>query len=103
MEILGSFISKWVSSQVADISVSDSDTGIDATVGNFGRVVSTPLKDERGRQMTMQNAGFATAFRAENDTLQLAPSNGTHWSDPELPHVFQSRSGAVAACQWSGD
>jgi hypothetical protein len=31
---------------------------------------------------------------------QLAPSSGTHWSDPDMPRQFETKSGAVAKFTW---
>ena len=103
MEILAGLISKWIPTQITGISVRDSAEGIEANVEGFGQIVSTLLKNDRQQQMTVQNAGFACAFRAENDTLVLAPGSGTHGSDPEMPHAFHSRSGPSANCQWGGN
>jgi hypothetical protein len=32
----------------------------------------------------------------------LAPSKGTEWSDPEMPVVWQGRSGMAGRIAWSG-
>ncbi len=65
-----------------------------------GVLRSERLKDEGGRATTLENAGFAAAL--EIDTLELAPSQGSRWSDPEVPRAFETKSGIVASVNWSG-
>jgi hypothetical protein len=56
---------------------------------------------EAGRSMILQGAGFASTFQVEDEIFNLAPS-GSQWSDPDLPHQFSTRSGAVAKFNWRG-
>ena len=72
-------------------------------VGNFGEIKSQQLRNEAGRAMTVQGAGFASIFQFENDVLTLAPS-GTQWSDSDMPHTqVTTRSGAVGKFSWRGN
>lgn len=76
---------------------------ISATIGDIGQIRSARLKNEAGQQMTMQDAGFAMVFQLENQTAELAPSEGTRWSDPDMPEQWESKSGAVGQFAWSAD
>jgi hypothetical protein len=67
-----------------------------------GQVESTLLKDESGRVMTAQNLGFASFFNSDGLNTELAPSSA-QWSDSELPHPFEHRSGARSTVNWRAD
>jgi hypothetical protein len=56
--------------------------------------------NEAGQPTTMQNTGFTTTLQFDNQAAQLAPSSGTHWSDPDMPRQFETKSGAVAKFTW---
>ena len=100
LEVLGSLISLWLPTQTADINIQEEADTLTVTVGDFGQYKSQPLKNEEGQPMTMQNVGFATALQFDNQTAQLAPS-GSRWSDPDMPHQFETKSGAVANFTWT--
>lgn len=101
MQMISQLTSKWLPTQRTKIEINDDGNNLTATVGNFGKIKSEQLKNESGRTMTLQGAGFATAFQFEDETFNLAPS-GSQWSDPDLPHQFSTRSGAVAKFSWRG-
>ena len=84
------------------IEVQEENGAISATIGEVGQIQSQRLKNEAGQQMTMQNVGFAMLFQFENYTAELAPSDGTRWSDPDMPEQWESRSGAAGRFSWSG-
>jgi hypothetical protein len=75
--------------------VQEENGTITATIGNVGQIRSERLKNEAGQQMTMQNVGVAMVFQLDNQTAELAPSEGTRWSDPDSPEQWKSKSGAV--------
>jgi len=100
MEIVGSLVSKWLPTKTANIEVQEEGGTLTAKVGSFGNVKSEQLKSEAGQPMTMQNVGFAVALQLDNKTLKLAPS-GSKWFDPDLPHKFETKSGAVGTFTWS--
>jgi hypothetical protein len=107
MQMLSQLIAKWLPTVKARIDIKeDNNNGghnLTATVGNYGEIKSQQLKNEAGRVMTVQGAGFASVFQFENDTLTLAPS-GTQWSDPDMPHTqVTTRSGAVGKFSWRGN
>ena len=100
--MLSQLIAKWLPTITTRIDIKE-DNGshnITAKVGNFGEIKSQQLKNEAGRAMTVQGAGFASMFQFENDVLTLAPS-GTQWSDSDTPHTqITTRSGAVGKFSW---
>jgi hypothetical protein len=101
MEVLASMVSRWLPTQVVDIRLQEEGDAITATVGPFGQYKAQRLRSEAGRPMMMQNVGFASVLRFENETADLAPSS-SQWSDPEMPRRFETKSGAVASFTWSG-
>jgi hypothetical protein len=101
MQILSQLVSKWLPTQSTKIDINDDGNNLTAAVGNFGKIKSEQLKNESGRTMTLQGSGFASTFQMENETFALAPSD-SHWSDPDLPHQFSTRSGAVSKFSWRG-
>jgi hypothetical protein len=100
MEIIGGLVTKWLSTKTTKIEIQENGDTLTATVGGFGQVKSQRLKDEAGRPMTLQNAGFASVLQFENETFELAPS-GSQWSDADMPHPFETKSGAQATFSWS--
>jgi hypothetical protein len=105
MQMLSQTISKWLPTKITKIHIKE-DNGshnITARVGNFGEIKSQELRNEAGRAMTVQGAGFASMFQFENDVLTLAPSD-TQWSDPDTPHTqITTRSGALGKFSWRGN
>ena len=71
------------------------------TVGNFGKMKYGELKNESGRTMILQGAGFASVFGMDGKTFALAPS-ASQWSDPDLPHQFSTKSGVITNFSWHG-
>jgi hypothetical protein len=102
MQLISQLTSKWLPTQITKIEITDDGDNLTATVGKFGKIKSDQLKNEAGRTMTLQGAGFASAFQFEDETFNLAPS-GSQWSDPDLPHQnFSTKSGAVGKFSWRG-
>jgi hypothetical protein len=102
MQILAGLITTWLPTQTTPIAVQEANGTIQAAVGNVGQIHSQRLKNEAGQPMTMHNVGFAVALQFDQQRAELAPSTGTHWSDPDLPRQWESKSGAVGTFTWSG-
>lgn len=103
MAVVSQIASKWLPTQKTKIEVRDDGKTLTAAVGKFGKISSQELRNEAGRPMVLQGAGFAGAFQMDNDTFTVAPS-GTEWSDPEMPHSqFTTKSGAAAKFSWKGN
>jgi hypothetical protein len=101
MEMISTLASKWLPTQKTKIDVNDDGTNLTATVGDFGTIKSGELKNESGRTMTLQGAGFAAAFGMDDEIFTMAPS-ASQWSDPDLPHQFSTKSGVMANFSWRG-
>jgi hypothetical protein len=100
MEIWGGLIAKWLPTQTAKIDVQQQGGTLNVIVGGFGQIKSQRLTNEAGQPTTMQNAGFATALQFDDLAAQLAPSDGTRWSDSDMPRQFAAKSGVVATFTW---
>ena len=100
LEIIAGLVTNWLSAQTTKIDLKEEGDTLIASVGSFGQVKSQLLRDEAGRVMTLQNAGFASALQFKNETIELAPST-SRWSDPDMPRQFETKSGAVATFNWS--
>jgi hypothetical protein len=101
MEMISKLASKWLPTQRTKIDINDDGTNLTATVGDFGTIKSGELKNESGRTVTLQGAGFAAAFGMDDETFTMAPST-SQWSDPDLPHQFTTKSGVMAKFSWRG-
>ena len=101
MEMISSLTSKWLPTQSTQIEINEDGDNLTVTVGSFGRMKYGELKNESGRTMTLQGAGFASAFGMDDETFTLAPS-ASQWSDPDLPHQFFTKSGVMANFSWRG-
>ena len=99
LEPLGSLITAWLPTLATKIEIQEDGDTITATVVGGGQLKSQRLKNEAGRPTTLENAGFAAAMEVE--TLEVASSVGSRWSDPEVPYQFETKSGVVASVNWS--
>jgi hypothetical protein len=97
-ELLGNIVANWLPTKGARIEINEGDKTT-ARVAGVGQVESNLLKDESGRVMTTQNVGFASFFNADGLNTQLAPGSA-QWSDSELPHPMEHRSGARTTVNW---
>jgi len=100
MEILGGLVAKWLPTRATKIDFQEQGGALTAAVGGFGQIKSERLANDAGQPTTMQNTGFTTALQFDNQAAQLAPSDGTRWSDPDMPRQFETKSGAVARFTW---
>lgn len=103
MEVIASLTPTWIPTQTASFAVQEENGTLSATVSPFGKIRSKLLKNEAGQPMTIQNLGFTVILQFDNQTGELAPADGTQWSDPELPHEFVAKSGTKGNFTWSGD
>jgi hypothetical protein len=100
MEILGGLISTWLPPEKTSIRASKDGDIITATIGSVGKVSSKAIRDDEGHGFTLRGGGFVGAFGMEE--AELAPSNGTKWSDPDMPREFETKSGARGMVTMSG-
>ena len=98
MEILAGLMTTLLPTQSVTIDVQEDGDNISATVGSYGVIKSQPMKDEAGQPTVVQNAMLFQHLQLSDP--QVAPS-GHRWTDPDLPRVFDSISGARATFSWS--
>ena len=96
--VFGGVITQWLQPSSVRIDVQSGDSPA-VTVGEVGRVALKRLKDGARRQTKVQGAAAQAAF--EIDTMDVASSKGSRWSDPEL-RVWEGDSGNVMAFGWKG-
>ena len=101
MEVPNSLVSTWLPTQITDIEVTATDGAVNATIGDYGTIVSRRLINDEGDKVTMKNAGFALVWQFADNVADLAPSDGSEWHDPDLPMTWIGRSGAVGQITWS--
>lgn len=102
MEVLASLTPTWLPTEITEIEVVEEADMVSASVRPFGRIQSQPLKNELGQPMTIQNVGFTAVLQFDNQTADLAPSEGSEWFDPAMPHRWSSRSGTRGTFTWQG-
>jgi hypothetical protein len=103
MEVLASLTPTWLPTEQVKIKVGEDNGTVSAAVRPFGQIRLQGLQTEEGKPMTIQNVGFAVVLQFDNYTGQLAPSDGSEWSDPAMPHEWVSRSGTIGRFTWRGD
>ena len=101
LEVIGSLVSTWLSTQITDIDVSEDNGTIEAEVGDFGSIVPTRMVNEVGDTVALHDAGFALVWNFDNNVAEMAPSDGTSWRDPDFPVAWNGKSGAVGHFTWS--
>ncbi len=99
--VFGALVSNWLPTKQTGIEVDKGDK-LNGRITSVGQIESNLLKDEAGRVMTTQNVGFASFFNADGLNTELAPS-AAQWSDPDMPHPFEHRSGARTTMNWRVD
>lgn len=97
--ILQALIATWLPTRAAKIAIREDDKIISVQVGDIGRVNSELLADQAGRVTSVHGAGLASALQMAS--IELAPSTGTRWADPDL-RAFEAKSGARGNFTWAG-
>lgn len=78
-EAIGSLVPKILPSKEAPINIQKGQDETRISVGNFGELVSKPLRGATGEYTRLLHA--AASFR---DDVVLAKGTGSRWRDPEL-------------------
>ena len=99
MEVVASLVTEVLPTQAVGIQVKEDGNDLSITIGSYGTVESHALNDDQERPVVIQNAMFARTLGVSDP--QVAPA-GHRWSDPEMPRVFDTISGARATFAWSG-
>ncbi|OGO52515.1 MAG: hypothetical protein A2148_08435 [Chloroflexi bacterium RBG_16_68_14] len=96
-EAMSAAVSKWVPTQVTSVSVNWGDS-LAAKIGDVGRLALQPIKDESGKPARILNAPLGALF---GDSEDLAHSNGSQWSDPDMRAWQAGGSGGLIPFKWS--
>ena len=94
--LMGAVISTWLPARTAKIAIQHGESP-SATVGDVGRVTMKPLKDQAGKPTRIQGAAAQAAFQI--DSMHVASSKGSRWSDPEL-RAWEGDSGNLMSFGW---
>ena len=98
-EAIAAGMTKWLPPQTAKIDFQGGENP-GATVGSFGQIKLERVKDDAGRQTRVLNAPLFAAFAVESE--DVARSEGTRWSDPEMRSWEAGGNGEIAEFTWSG-
>lgn len=92
-------ITKWLPALTATIEIQWGDSPT-ARVGDFGQVTLQPLKSSAGQVATVQGAEAMAVFELER--LELARSDGSQWTNPDMRQWESGGSGDVSTFSWRG-
>ncbi len=95
-EPVATLMSKWMPSKEAAIQIKKDGDTTRVSVGNFGELVTTPLKGATGENTRLLHG--AAAFR---DDIILAKGTGSSWRDPEMRAWESGGHSEQAAFDWS--
>jgi hypothetical protein len=96
---LAPMIATWLPVHAAHIELREDGDAVSVSVSGIGSVETKTLRDAGGNDFRLSGGGFVGGLQMESVTL--APSN-SHWSDPDMPRVFDTKSGGRAAIRWNG-
>ncbi len=96
--VWGAVITTWLPARETSIDMQWGDSP-SVTVGDVGQVTLQPIKDAAGQQTTVRGAAMATALQLEG--LDVASSQGTRWTDPDL-QTLEGDSGSMSRFDWTG-
>jgi hypothetical protein len=94
--LMGGVISKWLPAQTMKFTMQHGENP-SVTIGSVGRVTIKPLKDPTGKPTRIQGAAAQAAFQVES--MHVASSKGSRWSDPEL-RTWEGDSGNLMSFNW---
>lgn len=94
--LMGGVISTWLPARTTKITIQHGESP-SVTVGDVGRVTIKPLKDQAGKPTRIQGAAAQAAFQI--DSMHVASSKGSRWSDPEL-RQWEGDSGNLMSFSW---
>ncbi len=66
-------------------------------VGHVGQATLKPLRDEKGRPVSVQGTAAQAAFQSAN--MEVASGQGSRWTDPEL-RGWDGDSGTIHKFDW---
>jgi hypothetical protein len=94
--LMGGVISKWLPAQTTKFAMQHGENP-SVTIGNVGQVTIKPLKDQAGKPTRIQGAAAQAAFQI--DSMHIASSKGSRWTDPEL-RTWEGDSANLMSFSW---
>jgi len=98
-EALTGLFTKTLPSQQAKIEIQRGDN-LSISVGSVGEMKLAPLKNSAGKPTRIVDAEASHMFGADSE--DLAFSDGSHWSDPDLRQWEAGGSGGIGSLNMSG-
>ena len=98
MEAVGASVTKWLPTKTASIKIQRGDKP-SVSVGNFGQVTLAPIKTESGKTAQIINAPLNEVFGVDKE--DLARSDGSRWSDPDMRRWEAGGTGGMSAFRLS--
>ena len=95
--LMGAVISSWLPAKTAAIDIQRGDA-VSIAVGDVGKAMLAPYKDQSGKTATVQGTAAQGAFQSAS--MELANCKGTRWTDPEM-RKWDGDSGTIHAVSWS--
>lgn len=94
--LFGAVIANWLPAEATKVDIQWGDNP-SLTVGSVGQAKLVALKDEGGRPTKVQGAAAQAGFQIES--MDLASSKGSRWTDPELRN-WEGDSGTLHTFNW---
>ena len=98
MAALAPMVATWLPARAARIEFREDGDEVSVSVEGVGSVESKTLRDAGGNDFSLRGGGFIGGLQME--AVTLAPSH-SHWADPEMPRVFDTKSGGRSPIRWS--
>lgn len=95
--LFGAVISRWLRAKTAKIEVRWGDNP-SLSVDGLGQATLRPIKDPMGRPAKVLGAAAQAGFQI--DSMDLASSKGSRFSDPEM-RAWEGDSGTLHTFNWS--
>jgi hypothetical protein len=93
----GAVISEWLPTQVANVAITWTEKPSIA-VNDVGQATLQPLSDGAGHAVKVSGAAAQAGLQIES--MNLASSKGSRWSDPDL-RSWQGDSGTLHSFDWT--
>ena len=95
--LFSAVISEWLPTEESAIEIEWGETST-VKIGSVGNVTLQPLTDGTGKHTSIQGAAAMAGFQLE--TMDLASSAGSQWSDPDFRRLERD-SGTMHEFSWS--